>query len=259
MKIPCIVLVFYNFDIIKDTMEFLSKYGDRLEFTVIENRSIHTDFVIRPYMERLLQEGVISRYVLFGENITSNAVEMLIDNDIVPELHGSEYFMLTDGDLIVNNGDFLSEQLAIMNNNRDVFICGTRLNLDNLPLNNYPHAASWIPPVRHVYPDYYEGVTGMHLALIRTADFFDYFAFIKRHHVTHQDIQMHHYCYHLANKKWARTKHCEAIHLTWYINSDSNHPYEQWKSKQNIQQLWAHNWYCSFEVMTKHSYKKYER
>lgn len=161
-KIPCVVSVYYNFDIIKKTLDFICQYQDMLNIMVVENYSIHTNSNIKPYMLELLNNEIITKYVLFEENISNNALELIFKNNLIDELDQHEFFILTDGDVVVTQNDFLSEQLRIMLNHPDIFVCAVSLHLDNLPIENYPNAISWIPPDINQFHDYYETLTRLH-------------------------------------------------------------------------------------------------
>ncbi|MGH1276959.1 hypothetical protein ACQVWA_26795 [Bacillus cereus] len=252
-KIPCIVLIFYNFDIIKKSLEFLAEYSDRLDFYIIENPSIHTETKIKPYILSLVNKNIVSKYVLFSNNISNNAIEIFFKHEMVKQLEQYKYILFTDGDVTVKNNDFLSEEIQILDQHPEVFTCGVTINLDNLPLQNYPTAGSWIPPIIKEFPLFNEGLTGGQLLLFRTKEFLKYLEYIQLHNLKFVDGTMHTFCYKILNKKWARTKNSECIHLTWDIYSDKNHPYHKWKSQHSFQDLWYHNNYCSFEVFTKDS------
>lgn len=228
-------------------MDFLQQYSDRLDFTVVENKSIHTDSTIKPYLLNLVEERKISRYVLFEQNITMNALRMTFDLGLV-NLSDSNYVMITDGDLIVNNADFLTEQIHIMDSHPELFACGVSLCTDNLPLNNYPEANTWIPNDIAVHEDYIETLTGAHLTLIRSQDFMHYLTYSKQMNYKILDVMMHEFCYKVLGKRWGKTKASKAVHLTWDVYADSNHPYQQWKSQMNLNQLFIHDNYCTYEV-----------
>lgn len=251
-KIPCVILFYYNADIIMKTMEFLLKYSDRLDFYVLENRSPQTDLLIKPYMLELINQGKISKYVLFNKNITMNAYRMAFNAGLIP-VANHEFIMLTDGDLIVPGGDFLTEQINILTRNRDVFACGVKLSAHNLPLNNYPGAQGWITGVTNAYADYDEAATGFHLTLFQTRDFISYLGYCNLHNDTIVDTRMLHFCYNALGKKWGRTRYHEAHHLTWDIYSDSQHPYQKWKSSVKLEPLIIHNEYCPYELFVSHS------
>jgi hypothetical protein len=252
-KIPCVVLVFYNYDIIKRSLDFLQNYSDRLDIHVLENPSPHTDSEIKPYILDLVNKNIVSKYILFDRNISNNAYEVFFTNSIVDQLEQHKYLLVTDGDVIACEGDFLSEEIGILDNNEDVFACSVTIDLNNLPLANYPEAGLWIPPIINRYPAFNEGVTGAQLLLIRTKDFLEYLKYVKLRQLKFVDGSMHQFCYQALKKKWARTKKSTCIHLTWDIYSDKNHPYHQWKSQFNFQALWYHNEYCSFQLFTKDS------
>lgn len=228
-------------------MDCLLQYSDRLDFTVVENKSIHTDSTIKPYLLKLVEDKRISRYVLFEQNITMNALKKTFDLGLV-NLSGSKYVMITDGDLVVNNADFLSEQLHIMESHPELFACGISLCTDNLPLNNYPDAEHWISGNINEYEDYIETLTGAHLTLIRAQDFKDYLTYSTQMNHTILDVMMHEFCYKVLGKKWGKTKISKAVHLTWDIYGDSNHPYQKWKSQMNLHELFIHDHYCPYEV-----------
>ncbi|MBB6734520.1 hypothetical protein [Cohnella zeiphila] len=249
-RIPCVVLFYYNAEIIVSTMEFLLPYSDRLAITVLENKSIHTDSTIKPYLQSLVNDSKIERYVLFDENITMNAYRIAFEHGLI-EPSASDYLMLTDGDLIVPHSDFLTEQLNILDRHPELFACGVSLSMHNLPLNNYPDATSWIPGDFHVHPDYVETVTGFHLLLLRAKEFAQYLDYSRQTGNSILDIPMHHYCHHVLGKKWGKTKLSQAVHLTWDVYADSGHPYQEWKSKQDLEALFVHDRYCQFQVYSR--------
>lgn len=257
-KIPCLVIVFFNTEITKKTLNFLTKYNDILDITVIENYSPNTEFEIKPYLINLLMNDRISRYILFEKNIAMNTLKTIFNNNII-DLSTPEYIMITDGDLIVVEGDWLNEEINILRNNTDIFACGINLSLDNLPLKTCPGADKWFPPAKMEYTDYYEGLTGTTLLLMRTSYFKDYLAFAIEKDLECIDTHMHYYCYRFAHKKWARTKLNKAIHLTWdeYNNPDSL--YTKFKHSKPVNDIWYHKDYCPFEVYTKFDYMKFDK
>ncbi len=105
-KIPCIVLIFYNFEIIKKSLEFLAEYSDRLDLYIIENPSIHTETKIKPYILNLVNKNIVSKYVLFSNNISNNAIEIFFKHEMVKQLEQYKYILFTDGDVTVKTTIF---------------------------------------------------------------------------------------------------------------------------------------------------------
>jgi hypothetical protein len=77
-RIPCVVTVYYDFEVILKSMEFLLRHTGAIEFFIVENWSENTNKLIKPYMLSLINTGKISKYYLFKENITNNAVEIIL-------------------------------------------------------------------------------------------------------------------------------------------------------------------------------------
>ena len=143
-KIPCLILVYYDFNVIRTAINALLPYTDRLDLLIIENKSEFTESHIRPYIAELLNNGTVSKYFLFNKNITNNVFECVLDAKNI-DLDSSNYIILTDGDLLIESEDWLSEQLSIMENNPDVLVCAITLSTCNLPIEVYPPAAEWAP------------------------------------------------------------------------------------------------------------------
>src|SRR6516162_2920645 len=129
-RIPAIVFAYYDLGMLRATLDHLTPLNDRLTLTVVENPSLHTESSLRPYLSTLLEQGKIDRYILFHDNITNNALEIIFDDRLVP-FSSSRYVFLTDGDVVPDNPGWLDEQRAILERHPEVVICSARLNLDN--------------------------------------------------------------------------------------------------------------------------------
>jgi hypothetical protein len=158
----------------------------------------------------------------------------------------SEFILLTDGDLVVNDSDFIKEELNILKNNADIFACGVRLDISNLPIMTFPDSINWIPPIMNEYPDYDEGLTGVHLVMMRTEEFKGFLKYKDRLRVKLRDSEMHRYCYKELRKKWARTKQSAARHLTWDSYQKLEHPYTRIRRSKPFDNTWNHDRYCSY-------------
>jgi hypothetical protein len=238
-KIPCYVLVFDQVEIIEKTLEFLVKYADRLEIIVIENPSDKTPDISK-VIESYGKKGLISRYYLFDSNITSTAYDTVLNAEL-KRVKKAPFVLVTDGDLVVDSEKWLDEEVMILEHNSDVFACGVSLDRSNLPLAAFPAAKDWIPPDIQSHPTFFEALTGCHLLLFRGREFAGFLEWNNENNHNFVDGTMHHYCYKLLHKKWARTKHSEAYHLTWDLYQDKKNPYTKLKTKQTFADTWYHD------------------
>lgn len=248
MKIPCIVITYFDTEIIQKSLEFLIQ-EPRLQLTVIENPS-ETTTVNQVYALDLLKSGQIVEYILMDKNISNNAVEMILENKI-DSFKKSPYLLITDGDLVVNEPNWLDEKIRIMEENSDVFVCGSQLKLDNLPTKVFPNAAKeWLSPIIEEHPLYLYQFTGIWLCLFRTPDFLQYFKYMRKKRHRFLDSNMHNYCYLKLKKKWASTKKCLAWHLTWDRYNDPEHSYSKMKFSQPMEKIWNHGQFCGYTINT---------
>lgn len=256
-KIPCVMLAYYNLNLIKTTVDFLLKCSDDLEIIVLENKSKNTENEIKPYLLNLVKNKKISMYAEFEENISNNAWEEFFDMNII-DLAKNEKIMVTDGDLSVDSNDWLDEEINIIDKHPEVFVCCIDLKSDNLPVKQIPEAINWISqPNISVTNDYVECPTGVQLLLMRTNDFMSYYKFMKNNKLTFKDSFILEYCYALG-RKWVKTKRNKAEHLTWNIYADLNNPYTKYKLTTPHAQIWYHSRYCNFTLHTLNGKKTYK-
>jgi hypothetical protein len=254
-KILCVVMVYYDFEISKLCIDSLLPYLDRLDLIIIENKSEFTESHFRPYLLDLVNKGQVSKYFLFNKNISINAGEIVFDSGHI-DFGDSDYVIITDGDLLCENQDWLSEEINIMEKNTDVFICAVTLDTSNLPIEVFPSATEWAPGgIEHDM--YFEDSTGVYFLLMRTKEYLNFLNYRKRNNLKLIDLELNHYCYVILNKKWVRTKKSLARHLTWDLYHDPGHPYSKLKGKKSYEQTWVHNSYCSYQIYTKYSFSKY--
>jgi len=65
-KILCVVIVFFDFDIIRKTLDFLIQNSHQYDLVVVENPSEFTENLIEPYIISLLESGKINSYMCCG-------------------------------------------------------------------------------------------------------------------------------------------------------------------------------------------------
>jgi hypothetical protein len=245
VKIPCMVIIFFDFEVIKKSLDFITKYSHLLDITVVENKSDYTESQIKPYVMNLLNHNKISQYILFDENISGNACKTVIEENLINLK--SDYIIIADGDMIIDNENWIYEHLAIVNQ-PNVFCVGTQMDMSNLP--NVEGADKWVPaPISNDNPIYIHGLTGGWFLTFKTKDFLKAFKYIKQNNLKFVDSSFHKYCFE-QGKVWARTRVSKAYHLTWDSYSDPNHPYTKWKNSLTLQEIWHHDRYCSYKAYT---------
>lgn len=246
-KILCYVLIFDQVDIIKKSLDYLTKSCDQLEIVVIENPSKNTS-VIRKYIESLGKNGLVSRYYLFDKNITGNSLKIVFKKEL-ELIRRNQYIVVTDGDLVSHGNGWIKEEKDLLKKHRDIFACGVSLDRSNLPLEAFPEANSWIPDDISKQADYHEAITGGHLLMFRGKDFASYMKWREENNLSHIDGVMHRYCYDVIHKKWARTKESVAYHLTWDLYQDKNHPYTKLKTAKSFQSTWYHDQHAEYSLI----------
>jgi hypothetical protein len=237
-KILVYVLVFDQYDIIKQSLDFLTSFSDRLDIVVIENPSPSSPKIGR-LIESYGKSGLIKRYYFFDKNITGYAFALVLDKER-DTVNRYKLTMLTDGDLTTKDVGWLDEEISILDKNPDVYACGVSLDKSNLPLEAFPEAKDWVPPDISIQDDYYEGRTGAHMLLLSSTDLLDFLDFQQERKVPFVDSSMHYYCYNELHKKWARTKNSTVYHLTWDLYKDPNHPYTKLKTQKSHEDTWYH-------------------
>ena len=245
-KIPCYVLIFDQLDIIKSSLNFLSKYSNRLDLIVIENPSPNTA-KIKKLVDSLGQSGLVKRYYLFDKNITGNAYDTVLTKEL-DEIKKSPFVLITDGDLMADNPGWLDEEISILKKHKGVFACGVSLDMSNLPLASFPSAKNWIPKDIAEHKDYFEALTGGHLLLVRGKEFYDFMKWKDKNNLYFVDGFMHKYCYEILNKRWSRTKKSKARHLTWDLYLDKDHAYTKLKTEKSFHETWYHRRGASYSL-----------
>jgi hypothetical protein len=238
-RVLCYVLVFDQYEIIKKSLDFLTRFADKLELVVVENPSRSSE-KIRSLVDSYGQQGKVARSYYFNENITGMAYDVVITHEL-SRFGRAKYVMVTDGDLTATNDDWLEEELAILGNNPSVFACGASLDMSNLPLEAFPEAASWIPPDIAEFPDFYEAGTGGHLLLFRSKGLYEFMKWKDQNETFFIDGKMQEYCYQVKKMKWARTKRTQAYHLTWDLYKDPTHRYTRLKTSKTFAETWRHH------------------
>lgn len=266
-KIPCVVLVYYNKEIIRETIDFLIQC-DLFKIYVIENFSEFTKDEIRPFLLGKLKQGVIFKYVLMHKNVSNNAYEQFFDSALFEDWN-SEYLLITDGDIIVKspNDKWFREQLEILKAQPEVGCCGINLSSENLPVmvpyfneNSDPmyNCINWLPDHYGVsHSHYVEADTGMHLWLTPVSSFKKFLQWRKTNSCRFIDQNLRNFYKENLRRRWVVTKKNYGVHLIWTIYQDITHPYTQLKINRSFNSIWMHYEYSNYTVYTKSKRRVY--
>lgn len=248
-RIPCIILCYYDFRAVKESLTFFSKYKDRLELIVVENPSTHSD-KIKPFINNLMFNKEIDYYIEMDENIGLNAVQILLDENIA-DWRSSKYIINAEGDIVNTDkttDSWIDEELLIMDNHPEVGACG--LAIDNEFLKTIdPRGAYWYPPSNDDRGDYYAELTGGgHAVMWRTEEMQAFLNFLTTNNLKFVDNHMHPFCRDNLRKVWARTKRNQMHHLSWEYQLTPNHEYHNLKVGKEWTELFHHNRYCGYTL-----------
>lgn len=245
-KIPCIVLVYKEVDIVKKSLDFFASLSKYIDVIVIENPSNNTD-EIRNHVFSLAKNGKIKKYYLFESNVTNNAFDIVLENELT-SWSKSKYLIVSDGDVVVDNPKaWLKETLRTLRY-KNVFCVGAGLKLDNLPLKTFPDALSWIPPLINDSP-FHEGRTGCQLLTLRSKDMLKFLKWKEENGRFFTDGDMNNFCYKIIEKKWARTSQNLAYHLTWDLYANLDNEYTKLKTSKSFKETWYHKNTSDYEVI----------
>jgi hypothetical protein len=250
-KIPCFVLIYEQVAIIKACLDFLVKHADRLELIIIENASANTP-IIQPYVQELIDRGLVTRYYQFAENITNNAYNLVLEAAQAAYLDPSvyPYTIITDGDVTVANQGWLDELIRILTSDTEIFAAGVDVDLFNLPVNAIPEAVHWVPRGED-RGTYIKAPTGYHLVLTRTFHLLQYLDHRRATNQRFLDSNMNRFAESLG-LFWAKTTEIKACHLTWGLYSDLSNPYTQMKLG-TATTVWNHDRIAPYRVLTAES------
>jgi hypothetical protein len=243
-KILCVVLAYFDVESITETLTGLMNCDGLMDVVVLENHSEHTESVIKPMLKSLLDAHKIKAYFEFDHNIRNNAYEVAFDSGLI-DLRGFQFVIVTDGDVRILDAQTFYNQQHILALNPDVFVCGSRITNENLPINTFPNANEWLPiPVEH--RDYVEGMFGIHMLMFRQEDLQAFLDYRKRKGKRFIDNQLYHFCSTVRGQKWVVTRDVAARHLTWDRLADLSHPYTRAKLSRTYRDTWMHFEYCAY-------------
>jgi hypothetical protein len=245
-KILTYVLVFDQYEIIRKSLDFITRFSDQLEIVIIENPSASS-----PKIAKLIdvygQDSKVKRHYLFKENIAANAFWAVLENER-SEINRQGLVILTDGDLVCSDAGWLEEETNILKRSPFVFACGISLDMSNLPLKTFPEAINWVPPDESEQNDYFEARTGLHLLSMTSKNLLGFLDWIKGRDAPFVDSTLHYYCYEVLKKHWARTKKTNAYHLTWDLYNDLGDDYTKLKVEKSHKDIWYHQKTAGFKL-----------
>jgi predicted SAM-dependent methyltransferase len=240
-------IVYFNQELVKTHVDFLTSVSDKADVIVLENPSDSTSEISK-YCIDLVQQNKLYKYLLFDQNIGMNTFETLFNSSVI-NIDDYSYIIITDGDLVVKNNNWLDEQTHILDKYPDTYACGVKMSMENLPsIKIHPNVNKWYPRSSKIGTDYEDGETGLHLLMYKNDVLKQFLDFIRSNCLTLMDTTMHGFCNGYLHKQWKRTKKSECHHLTWDLYNDVNDKYLKIKTTQSREDLWYHGKYCNYIV-----------
>lgn len=237
-KIPCYVLIYKEIEIIKKSLLFFASLSEYIDIIVIENPSENTP-AISDFVNELGIDRKVSKYYLFDENISNNAYDIIIGKDI-SSIERSELVIVSDGDITVEKPMlWLKESKSILRKNKDIFSRGAALDMFNLPIETFPNADEWVPPLISE-TKIHEGLTGCHLLMFHGNELSSFMKWKQENNGFFVDSELHKYCYSVIKKRWARTVKSLAYHLTWDLYMNLDNEYTKMKLSKSHKDIWYH-------------------
>lgn len=246
-KIPCIVFIYENVEIIRRVIDRLAKYSSLIDIYVIENKSQATENYIEPAMCKMVDSGVIRRYIQMDGNILGNAVEIVLESGLVDLDH--KYMIFTDGDVVASD-NWIDEQVFILDKHSHVFCCTVKMDLTNWA----PEVAGAFPKPVSVHDDYVEIGSGMWLCMFRTAEFLEVTQRLRQNGIRLRDWYLEVYARIFLQKIWVSTKNSVAQELTRCGYATPSYQHEKIALVDQYgghYRLWCHDNFCEFTVFEK--------
>jgi len=239
-----IILLYKNTDHFFQCLESIINTPN-CDFYIVENKS---DVDVSDRIKDYVIKGKVKKYALFEKNIANNAPKIFsIEGNV--RFKDYKYVVYTDGD-VVPDKDWLKECKYALDHDHNLFVIGTGLYMDNLPIKTFPEAISWIPDRVFDRGFYLEGQTGCQLMTFRSQDYQQYIKFLidkpyKIKGIDFTDWNIHLFAKSIG-KRSGRTKVNKAKHLTWDYYQDLNHPYT--KERLKMVKPWSSDERCKYTI-----------
>jgi predicted SAM-dependent methyltransferase len=239
-------IVYFNQDLVKKHVDFLTTVRDKADIIVLENPSHNTPNISK-HCINLVQQDKLSKYLLFDQNIGMNTFETLFNK--VVNIDDYSYIIITDGDLTIETSGWLEEQINILDKYPDTYACGVKMSLENLPSTTlHPDADKWYPKSSKITEDYENGETGLNFLMYKSDILKQFLDFIKENQLTLMDTTMHVFCNMYLKKQWRRTRHSECYHHTWDLYKDLDDDYTKLKISKTRDEMWFHGNFCKYSL-----------
>jgi hypothetical protein len=233
-RIPCVLIIFFDVEVVRKTLEGLQPFCDRLEIIVVENASPHSP-AIRDVVRRFMKSGLVARYFFFLQNISLNAYDVILRREIDSSRH--EFVLISDGDFEPLDPDWLDEMVHVLRSHDEVYCIAGSIDTANLPVNNFGESTKdWVPPPIADRGEYLEALSGIFVLLFRGQQLAATLDYLAGSGEKFLNPGLHNYCYRICEKRWAKTKRARFRHLAWDSYQDLNHPYTQFKLSKSFVQ-----------------------
>lgn len=249
-KTPCLIFAYYNFDVISKTLPVITRdNGHEFEVIVVENKSVHTDDKFVPFISEYIRRGEVSKHIIFDENITNNAMHVVLNSDLV-DLNLSKFTVLSDADVLPGAGWF-DECVRVLEEHPEVFVCAPSMDFTNFKEEH-------VPKLRKEWDGYLEIVSGNWLSVYRSHQLVDMISFFNENGWSFRDAHIHRYCYDILNMRVATAKTAKCRELTKDLLSEEYVTVRTATNKlfaSRKENVWCHNLYSPFRVYDKLGFK----
>jgi predicted SAM-dependent methyltransferase len=225
------------------------QYEKYLDIYLVENFSIYSEPDIKNLADELLAKGLIKKHIRFKENITNNAIQVCLNENLI-DLENHDKVIITDGDVVSNNKNWIEELTSILDKHKNVFCVSPKMQTDKW----IPHLKKSMAPVTQETDDYIVCGTGIWLCMFRTKELLDVMKIFKENGFRFADGRINEFARCVKSQHWVMAKRVEQEEL--------NRSQELWNSEyQNNKQLlvnkfgghhklWNHDKVCICEIFT---------
>jgi hypothetical protein len=213
-RIPCILIAYNNPSVALESLSSVVAASDLLDIYVVELMSVSTESKSKPIMEQFVREGKVNKYILFDENISNNAVNLVFEL-LKNELANSTFVILSDLDIIIDPAS-VYEQIAIMLSNDNVFSCSVQIDTSRWreqysettgKLDRGIAEASAFPT------QYIEHWTGMWMTMFRTNELLTALSVMDRNGYRLTDGMVNRFGKMILKKTWVMTRYAKGRDL----------------------------------------------
>lgn len=235
-KVLIVFIAFFNHEIISKSLDsFLSERKwsrHSVEILVLENESPKSEYVAN------VTRNLPVIHFRYGKNAAANVIVRARQAGIL-KTEDYDFVAVTEGDVVLDSG-LLDEAVDILARCPELDLVNADVHLTNLPLKNFPEAATWMPPAKEA-GQYLVGDTGLQFVLSRREPFEAFLTALERGELRETTVLTWHPCQSFSDrnwrafnakrgKLWARTPERKLLHIGWDLYVDLDNDYIRLKN-----------------------------